>query len=69
MLGRTRDRGLEALATESWKSRGESFLGGYEVVEGGGVGVTTSSRHCGLLEAVESLERGRGPVGVSMVVV
>lgn len=32
--------------------------------EGGGVGETSSSRHCGVFDCDAFLARGRGPVGV-----
>lgn len=37
------------------------------VVRDGGVGVTTSSRHCGFRVDVAPEEMGRGPVGVVRV--
>lgn len=58
---------MEALARESWKSRGglvESD-GGWSWV--GAVGVTTSSRHEGCWDWGDGLDREIGPVGVSRV--
>ncbi len=57
-----------SLARESWKS-GWGFEADVLVVmfEGGGVGLTTSSRHCGVFDWDNGLVRGMGPVGVSRV--
>lgn len=69
-MGRSRDGGVEALAMESWKS-GWGFEGLLEVADvmfdGGAVGMTTNSRHCGVFDCGEGLDRGSGPVGVSRV--
>ena len=70
-MGRRRELGVEAFAGESWKSVGGEDVGedvGEEALcvlgTEGGVGVTTSSRHWGVLGG---LEMGNGPVGVCRV--
>ena len=52
-VGRKREGGVEAFASEIWKSGWASLVLGEVVAatfEDGGVGVTTSSRHCGVLD-------------------
>lgn len=66
-MGRRSDEGVGVLERESWNSgvgvaeRGEVVAVVVVMVDGGGVGVTTNSRHCGVGLV------GKGPVGVVMV--
>lgn len=67
-MGRRREEGVGDLERESWKSGGgveeveeEEVVVVVVMVDRGGVGVTTNSRHCGLGLV------GKGPVGVVRV--
>ena len=66
--GRTRDEGVEAFARESWKSGGRglpllplpSVAMDVVIIDDGGKGVMTSSRHCGASEELLVFALGRG---------
>lgn len=68
-MGNRSDGGVEAFARESWNSTLDAGVEGEVVVivavfKVGGAGVTTSSRHWGVLDWEVGLVRGRCPVGV-----
>ena len=61
---------MDALEREIWKSAGNPVLVEEVLIiilEGGGAGVTTNSRHWGILAWGVDLESDMGPVGFSRV--